>query len=833
VEKFCEVCTTMSEQLYADVILPLPLGDLFTYRVPPAFLPNIKVGVRVIVQFGARKFFSALVYRLHHNMPVGSFDIKDIDAILDQEPVVTPAQIILWEWMVDYYCCTLGEVYKAALPSALKLESQTKVSFNPNYIMPEDLPGEEEALLLMLQGHGQTNIQSINKFLGKKSALSTLKILLEKNAVLIEEKLEESYSAKVQSYIYLHPKLAGETEIERALNGFGRAKKQQELLEFFLAETLYHPEKRPNIAKKELLEQSGCNEGVLRALLDKEMLLLQEIEVGRLDLEFDGEQKIFALSDAQQKAFDTIAESKQENKPVLFHGVTSSGKTEVYIKLIEEQLTLGKQVLYLVPEIGLTTQLINRLKRAFGNQAGIYHSRFSDAERVEIWLNTLHEREKSFKIIIGARSAALLPFRNLGLIIVDEEHENSYKQFDPSPRYNARDLAIVLAQIHKAQVILGSATPSFESYFNVKTNKYALVELTERYQNISLPEIKICNVREATRRKQMKSLLTPDLYEAIDRALAQDEQVILFQNRRGFAPYLQCSSCGWIPKCKNCDVSLTYHKNLSALICHYCGHTQTLPGNCPDCQSDAIKTRGFGTEKIEEELSLLYPQARIARMDMDSTRGKKAYERLIYQFESKQIDILVGTQMVTKGLDFDHVSVVGILNADQLLNYPDFRSFERSYQLIAQVAGRAGRKNKQGHVFIQTSQPEHPVLQDVVSHDFTTLFNTQMNERKFFRYPPYFRLVKVVLKHKNRDRLNMAANQLATKLRNLFGFNVLGPEYPLVGRIQSWYQKEIWVKLERDQKLGKSKQLIADEIKNIRTLPNNSGLVTYADVDPM
>jgi primosomal protein N' (replication factor Y) len=562
-------------------------------------------------------------------------------------------------------------------------------------------------------------------------------------------------------------------------------------------------------------------------------LHLQEIEVSRLDLNDEGEQKIFDLSEVQSQAFSEIQEATTAGKPVLFHGVTSSGKTEVYIKLIEEQLKQGKQVLYLVPEIGLTTQLINRLKRAFGNRAGIYHSRFNDAERVEIWFNTLHEREQSFQIIIGARSAALLPFRNLGLIIVDEEHENSYKQFDPSPRYNARDVAVVLGQIHRAKVVLGSATPSFESYYNVKVGKYELVELAQRYQNISLPEIRIADVRQATRRKQMKSLLTPDLFEAIETALGNEEQVILFQNRRGFAPYLQCGTCGSIPKCKNCDVSLTYHKNLSALICHYCGHTQSMPAGCPDCHSTDIKTRGFGTEKIEEELSILFPQARIARMDMDSTRGKKAYERLIYQFESKQVDILVGTQMVTKGLDFDHVSVVGILDADQLLNYPDFRSFERSYQLIAQVSGRAGRKNKQGKVIIQTTQPEHPVLLDVVANDFTRLFNTQMNERKFFKYPPYFRLAKIVLKHKNRDRLNMAANQLATRLRKIFGFNILGPEYPLVGRIQSWYQKEIWIKLERDQKLGESKKLILEELKTLKSLPNNGSLVVYADIDPM
>lgn len=823
----------MSAQLYADVILPLPLGDLFTYRVAPAFQSSIKVGTRVIVQFGNRKFFSALVFRLHENMPEGTFDLKDIDAILDQEPVVTPAQLILWQWIVDYYCCTLGEVYKAALPSALKLESQTKVSYNPHFDMPVNISGEEEALLLMLQGHGQTNIQDINRFMGKKSALSTLKILLEKNAVLVEEKVEESYRPKTAPFVFLHANTLTEQAISEALNSLKKAKKQLALFEFFLSETLYHTEPKTRIEKKELLDGCQSGEGILRALTDKNILRIEEVEVGRLDFSNDQQQVIFDLNEAQQQAFGQIKKYLPETKPVLLHGVTSSGKTEVYIKLIEEQLALGNQVLYLVPEIGLTTQLIARMKRAFGDKAGIYHSKFNDAERVEIWFNTLHEKEQSFQIILGARSAVFLPFRKLGLIIVDEEHENSYKQFDPAPRYNARDVAVVLGQIHRAHVVLGTATPSFESYFNAKTGKYNLVELTERYKNISLPEIVIADIREATRRKQMKSLLTPALFNEINTALANDEQVILFQNRRGFAPYLQCTACGWIPKCRQCDVSLTYHKQRSALICHYCGHTQSLPNHCGSCQSEDIKTRGFGTEKIEEELSLLFPEAKVARMDLDSTRAKKGYERLIFQFENKQIDILVGTQMVTKGLDFENVSIVGILNADQLLNYPDFRSYERAFQLMTQVSGRAGRKNKQGKVVIQTSQPKHPVLQYVQEGNFTQLFNQQMTERDFFRYPPYLRLLRIVIKHKNQERLNLAASQLAATFRKQYHFNILGPEYPIISRIQSWYQKEIWIKLKRDHQLTQAKKQAMDAIRQLKSQPNHSNLMIYIDVDPM
>lgn len=822
----------MHNELYADVILPLPLRDRFTYRVPPAFQASIKAGIRVIIQFGARKYFSALVYRLHQDLPAGPFDLKNIDAILDREPVVHPAQLILWEWVVDYYCCTWGEVYKAALPSALKLESHTKISLNPHFDIPVDLSPDEEILLQTLQEHRQINIQDINRQMGKKPAYATLKILLEKNAILIEEKLEESYRPKTAPFVFLHANTLTEKQIEQALERLAKAKKQLALFEFFLSETIYHSEKKICIAKKQLLQQSQASESTLRNLTDKQIFRLEEIEIGRLDFSHAGEKMIFELNDAQQKAFDQIKQT-ESTKPVLLHGITSSGKTEIYIKLIEEQLTLGKQVLFLVPEIGLTTQLINRLKRAFGDQAGIYHSKFNDAERVETWFHVLKETKDTYQVILGTRSAVFLPFRRLGLIIVDEEHDTSYKQFDPAPRYNARDVAVILGQIHHARVVLGTATPSFESYLNTRTGKYTLVELTERYQNIQLPEMIIADIREGTRRKKMKSMLTPELYEEITRALDRKEQIILFQNRRGFAPYLQCASCGWIPKCKHCDVSLTYHKHLSALICHYCGYTETLPDLCRECGSENVRTKGFGTEKIEEELSLLFPEAKVARMDLDTTRAKKGFEKLIYQFEHKQIDILAGTQMVTKGLDFDHVSVVGILDADHLLNYPDFRSFERSFQLIAQVSGRAGRKNKQGKVIIQTSQPDHQVLTKVTENNYQQMFNEQMKERRLFRYPPSYRLIRVVLKHKDHERLDQGANLLASALRKLFHENVLGPEYPLVSRIQNWYQKEIWIKLERNSKLAPNKRQIMETIMHTRSLPTYTGLNIYADVDPM
>ncbi len=823
----------MPAQMFADVILPLPLRDKFTYLVASGFEPKMKVGIRVVVQFGARKFFSALVFRLHHQRPDGDFELKEIDAILDQEPIVNQAQIIAWEWVADYYCCSLGEVFKAALPSALKLESQSAVSFNPNFEITESLNGEETALLMMLQGKGQANIREINQFLGKKSSYATLKILLEKNAILMEEKLKDSYRPKTLQVVSLSDTISSSEEIEQAVEMIRKARKQSELLEYFLSETVFHQEQKSNLPKKELLEQAGISDAVLKALIDKNILVVESVEVGRLEMSHSADQYLYELNEAQEKTLLELKKAFQTKRPVLLHGVTSSGKTEIYIKLIEEVLAEGKQVLYLVPEIGLTSQLITRLKRAFGDRAGIYHSKFNDAERVEIWFNILQNKKDSYQVVVGARSAVFLPFKKLGLIIVDEEHENSYKQFDPAPRYNARDLAVVLGQIHQSPVLLGTATPSFESYFNAKLNKYALVELNERFQGIEMPEIVVGNIRKATRQKQMKSLLTPALFEEVRLALENKEQVILFQNRRGFAPYMQCKSCGWIPKCTNCDVSLTYHKFRAGLVCHYCGHTSSLPANCSECHSEDIQTRGFGTEQIEEELGLLFPEASIARMDLDTTRAKRSFEQIIYKFENRQIDILVGTQMVTKGLDFDHVRVVGILNADQLLNYPDFRSFERSFQLMAQVSGRAGRKGKRGKVVIQTSQATHEVLQEVVDNNFIQLFNRQMQERKLFHYPPYFRLIKIVIKHKNRDRLDLGATQLAGLLRKQFRNQVLGPEYPVVGRIQNWYQKEIWLKLGKNKALNQSKQMLMDTIDQVKSLPNNTGLIVYADVDPM
>lgn len=828
----------IEDLLFADVILPLPLDYRFTYRVPEAFQARIKIGARVIVQFGKRKFFSALVYNLHQNHPTGEFEIKDIDAILDEDPIIGAKQLQLWEWIASYYCCSLGEVYKAALPSGLKLESQTKVCINPDAIIGSEITDRENAVLLLLESRKSATIQDLNRFIGQQSSLAVLKLLLEKNAVIVEEQLRESYKPKVVSTVRLNPDFQSEEKLNEVLDTLSKkAKKQEQLLKIFLSETLFGDQNQTEIGKKELLEIADASDAALKALEDKQILEVFLKETDRIDRNHQADLMIKELSDAQQTAYIEIVDQFYEHQTVLLHGVTSSGKTEIYIRLIEEQLKLGKQVLYLVPEIGLTTQIINRLKTAFGDLAGIYHSKFNDAERVEIWFNVLGNNSgrttNPYKVILGARSSIFLPFSDLGLIIVDEEHENSYKQFDPAPRYNARDMAILMGNLHGAKVLLGSATPSYETYFNARSNKYGLVNLTERFQGIELPKLIPANTQEATKRKLMRSVFTPELFSEISTALANKEQVILFQNRRGFAPYVQCGSCGQIPKCRYCDVSLTYHKNRSSLICHYCGHTKAMVSRCSECGSDDIKTRGFGTEKIEDEIKQLFPDARVARMDLDTTRAKRAYEQLIWQFETGKIDILVGTQMVTKGLDFDHVRVVGVLNADNLLNYPDFRSYERSFQLITQVSGRAGRKKEQGRVIVQTSQPNHPVILDVAANNFNQLFNRQMAERKLFRYPPYFRLIKIVVKHQNRERLDLAAMHLATAFRNLFNKNVLGPEYPVVGKIQTWFQKEILIKIPRDGKIQETKAKIVEIMNKTKAQPNNSSLIVYADVDPM
>ncbi len=822
-------------KLFADIILPLPLPGDFTYRVPENLQGKAQAGRRVIVQFGKRKYYSGLIKKIHRESPEGC-EIKAIEEVLDEHPVIHPLQFEFWQWMAGYYMCSMGEVLKAALPSGLKLESRTRVIFNPNFEATEPFSSREDAVFNFLSDVKMATIQDVNHLLPSNNGFQIVKSLLARKAIFVEESLKESYKPKTESYLQLSDAYRPEAQLNAALDNLKRAPKQQQVLTE-LVHRLQNDaaEKQPEIRKGDLTKTIEGATPAINALRKKGIITIVEKKIDRLT-SFEGDTRPpHALNNHQQKAFESIRQQLNQHPVVLLHGVTSSGKTEVYIHLIKQYLDAGMQVLYLLPEIALTSQITHRLQSVFGDKTGIYHSKFNDQERVEIWNKVLHfdgEKKQGHQLILGARSAVFLPFSKLGLIVVDEEHENTYKQFDPAPRYNARDAAIVLGHLTGAKTVLGTATPSVESYYNAQNGKYGLVELATRHKNIALPEIVVADMREAYRKKLMRSHFTPELFEAIEKALENKEQVILFQNRRGFSPFLQCTGCGWVPQCEHCDVSLTYHKHSAKLSCHYCGYNIMLPPQCPDCFSEEIKTKGFGTEKIEEDISLLFPESRVLRMDTDTTRAKKGYEKIIASFEKGGIDILVGTQMITKGLDFANVNIVGILNADNLLNFPDFRSFERSFQLMSQVSGRAGRTHKRGKVIIQTSSPGHPVITDVLNNDFRHMYETQLQERKLFRYPPYYRLLTITLKHKNREQLDTASEQLATELKKTFGTRVLGPEYPAINRIQQWYHKIIWLKMEKKYAPSAIKATILKKMELVKNFPKNGSLIIIPDVDP-
>ncbi len=821
---------------YADVILPLPLTGYFTYSIPEELKDKVIPGCRVIVQFGVKKFYSALVHKIHSCKPEG-YQIKDIEYLLDFSPVVPPESFEFWDWMANYYQSSIGEVLKAALPSGLKLESETRVIYNSGYTESLDnrLSPREQLLLEHICEKKNLSILELNNSLLKKSSICILKDLLQKGAVRIEENMKESYKPKTISLIQLSPKISTERSLLIALDSLKKIPKQLEILTKVIDESeIFENGPKREIQKKEFLQSNGYSLAVLNTLIKKDFLTITEKQVDRMT-EYSGLQKsVSELSEAQEKAFLLIKKFFKSKPVTLLHGVTSSGKTEIYIKLIKEHLDQGKQVLYLLPEIGLTTQIIARLSLVFGNKVGIYHSKLNDQERVEIWnkiLNYNTQENSSYQLIIGARSALFLPFRKLGLIIADEEHDTSFKQYDPAPRYHARDAAIVLGHLNKIPVLLGTATPSLESYFNAKSDKYGYVSLDERYSKIEMPLIMTANLKEAYHRKQMKSQLTPLLFDEMNKALQNKEQIILFQNRRGFSPFIQCKSCGWIPKCHNCDVSLTFHKHNNSLICHYCGYSINNPDHCSDCGSKEISTKGFGTEKVEEDITMLFPEARVERVDLDTTRSKTAFERITGAFDSGSIDILIGTQMITKGLDFKNVSLVGILNADNLLNHPDFRAFERSYQLLAQVAGRAGRKYKQGKVIIQTFDPENTIIQEVIGNDYEAMYNEQLSERKQFKYPPFFRIIAIILKHRDPSELNKISEELSNELRIRFGRRVLGPESPVINRIKSLYIKNIWLKIEREASVVSAKRQMQEIIGEVKS--RNKSIIISVDVDPM
>lgn len=820
-------------EIFAQVIVPLSLHDSFTYRVPSKLENQIGPGKRVVVQFGAKKYYAGLVTSVSDQQPDFS-EIKNIVQVLDDYPLVLPINFDLWIWMANYYCCTLGDVFRAALPSGLKMESKSKILL-ANTDLLVDISVEENEILQTIQNQNLSVIELQNK-LQNNFSFPALKSLLQKKIITIEEKISSRYKPKVERFVKLHTQIKSEKELNDKIEGLSRAQKQLALIYHFCSLTkVFEKEQLSEIGQKELFENTTFNSTHLNPLVKKNIFTVFEKQVSRLQQGDDGQVKINMLNKHQEKAYHEIVHAFEKKQVVLLHGVTASGKTEIYIHLINEVLKSGRQALYLVPEIALTTQIIQRLKNAFGRKVGIYHSKLSSQERVEIWDKVLEfnkNPENGYQVVLGARSALFLPFSKLGIIIVDEEHENSYKQFDPAPRYHARDMAVILGYQNKAKVLLGSATPSFESYYNVLTKKYALVDLAFRHANVALPEIIIADVKQAYKRKEMRSFLSPELYRLIEKALEKNEQVILFQNRRGYSPFIECFSCGWIPKCENCDVSLTYHKYKKRLICHYCGYSIPYPNSCHDCGSPEIKTRGFGTEKIEDELKPLFQNANIARMDWDTTQTKNAFEKIISNLENQRTDILIGTQMVTKGLDFEHVSVVGILNADNLLNFPDFRAHERAYQLISQVSGRAGRKHKQGKVVIQTSQPEHEIIHFIQEQKYNEVLFSQLEERQHFRYPPFFRLIKITVKHKTLETVERVSVQLAQKLREVNGLIVLGPEFPLISKIQLWHQKEIWLKIDKKFNLEQLKEFITKSAAMVKKQTDNSNSIINIDVDP-
>ncbi len=818
--------------LYADIILPLAVPQYYTYQIPDEISEKTKIGCRVTLVLGKRRMYTGIIRTIHNHPPKG-YQISSILSLLDDTPVVSTMQIEFWEWLADYYMCTPGEVYRAALPSGLKLESETRIFAKDPESLPASLTAAENELLDVLDNSSGISLQKLASTLGKKDVMPIVRNLIEKKVVTLEESLKKGFKSKLIDFIELEDQFKTEIKLNDFLNEIEtKAPKQAELILKFLQ---MQESSKQAILKEKLLKSAKASHTTLNSLIKKGVFKIVPEETSRLSDEGRTTVELSDLNNQQKEAFQRIKNLFTEKDVVLLHGVTSSGKTEIYIHLIAEQIEKGKQVLYLLPEIALTTQIIQRLKAVFGNKVGIYHSKFSDDERVEVYQNLAGIRKLNspeYQVILGVRSSIFLPYSNLGLIIIDEEHENTYKQFDPAPRYNARDAAVVLAGKHGGKVLMGTATPSFESYMNAITGRYGFVELTERYLSIQLPEIKAVDVREARRKKLMHSHFSPALIECIEEALSEKEQIILFQNRRGFSSFIECDACGWIPYCKNCDVSLTYHKKFNKLKCHYCGYSINNPTSCSSCGKNDIHTRGFGTEKIEDEIAMIFPDSKVKRMDLDTARTRRSHEKIIADFENQKIDILIGTQMISKGLDFDHVKVVGIMNADNMLHFPDFRSYERSFQLMAQVSGRAGRKGKQGKVIIQTSDLGNTVIKHVMDNDYKGFFEQQLQERKDFSYPPYVRLVKLTLRHKQMPIVSNAANMLATELRKTLGNRVIGPEFPLINRLFNLHQKCILVKIERDKHFSERRRLMRQAINKISDNPNFKSLQIVPDVDP-
>ncbi len=818
---------------FIDVILPIPLKQTFTYSVNKDEAAFLKQGFRVAVPFGKSKVYTAIVFQVHDQAPQG-YETKSIDHILDEKAVITEKQITHWQWMASYYMCTLGEIVKAALPSAFLLESETKITLNlKNKTVEElqeietNLTDEEFLIFEALQAQPVLHINDLRSILNRSNVVKVMHQLLDKEVITVEEELTEKYSPKLRRYVKLKQEYVAEESLKELLETLSKAPKQKTVLMTLFMLTGQSPKPVDTIS---LQKKSGTTASVLKALINKGILEEYFIQKDRVEYEGEAAEATKTLSNAQETALSELKLAFQQHEIALLHGVTSSGKTEVYVKLIEDAIKEGKQVLYMLPEIALTTQLISRLQHYFGELVSVYHSKYTLNERVEVWNNVMDCKPKA-QIILGARSSIFLPFSKLGLIIVDEEHEPSFKQYSPAPRYHGRDSAIVLASMHGAKTLLGSATPSLETFHNAEANKYGLVTLSKRFNNVLMPEIELVDIRDKYRKKKMTGHFSDRLLEEIKVVLDQGEQVILFQNRRGFSPVIECTTCGVSPQCPNCDVSLTYHQYKNELRCHYCGYHMGMPKACVACGSETLDDKGFGTEQIETEVKALFPEYNVARMDQDTTRGKHAYAKLIDKLENQEIDILIGTQMVAKGLDFRNVRLVGVLNADNLLNFPDFRAHERSFQLLQQVAGRAGRTEKRGKVVIQSYNPLHQILQQVSQNDYPAMYKEQTDERYQFKYPPYYRMIKIMCRDKNFNKLDKAALWFGTALRSQLKDNVLGPEPPPVSRIRNYYITNILIKIPKEQSLSKTKQVIDVVSRSFNGIKEFSSVRITIDVD--
>lgn len=817
---------------FVEVILPLSLAKTFTYSVSEAEFHYIKKGMRVAVPFGKSKIYTALVIEIHQNKPA-LYEAKEIHQILDERPIVTEIQIAHWQWIASYYMCAIGDVYRGAMPSALLLESETLISQKTDSFIDTSLLSDDEFLVYeALQQQSSLKVQDIIAILNKKNIFPVIQKLVDKNILVLQEEIQESYKPKLVRYVRLHPKYESNQGLSELLETLKNANKQKEIVMryFQLCATEKTQDAAEPITVKKLIEEANSSAAIVKALIEKEIFEDYFLQEDRVNFNGKINESELRLSVDQQTAFDEIKESFTQKEVCLLHGVTSSGKTEIYIKLIEEYLATGKQILYLLPEIALTTQLVGRLRAYFGNKVAVFHSKYNNNERIEVWNQVLQKSEKA-QVVIGARSALFLPFHDLGFIIIDEEHEQTFKQVDPAPRYHARDAAIVLAHSHKAKVLLGSATPSIETYFNAKSDKFGLVEISKRFGNVMMPNIELVDLKDKYFRKKMTGHFSDVLIEEITNALSLGEQVILFQNRRGYSPVVECITCGHVPQCQQCDVSLTYHKHKNQLRCHYCGYTMAKPTHCHACSSIDLTTKGFGTEQIEQELISIFPNSKIGRMDQDTTRGKFGFEKIIDSFKNREMDILVGTQMLAKGLDFDNVSLVGIMNADNMLYHPDFRAFERSFQMMTQVAGRAGRSEKQGKVIIQTYNPNHNTIQQVTNNDYLGMYKEQLYDRQIYKYPPYFRIIKLTLKQRDYDKLKEGSMWLYQVMSQNLNMPVLGPEEPAISRIRNEYIRTIIIKIPQNVSIGNTKKTIQKMLNSFEAVGQYRAIKVTLNVD--